>query len=52
LAAKIFQIETPIVANSGAIGKIGNKELEDFSRQGRVPRIDQRLPKLSHLKRA
>jgi len=31
------QIEARITVNSGAIGKIGNKEMEGFSQQGRVP---------------
>jgi len=42
---EIFQIEARIAVNSGAIDKIRNKELDDFSHQGRVPRIDQRFPK-------
>ncbi len=35
---EIFQIEARIAVNSGAIDKISNKELEDFSQQGRVSR--------------
>ncbi len=35
---EIFQIEARIAVNSGTIDKIRNKELEDFSQQGRVPR--------------
>jgi len=44
LADEIFQVKAQIAANSGSIGKIRNEELEDFIRQGRVPRIDQRFP--------
>jgi len=45
---EIFQIEARIAVNSGAIDKICNKELEHFSQQGRVPRIDQGFPKFKH----
>ncbi len=43
LPTNIVQIEARIVANSGAIGKVRNKELNNVSRQGRVHMTHQGL---------